>query len=449
MSDLYNEQHRPQFHLTAQKGWLNDPNGLVFYKGVYHLFFQHNPFGTNWGNMTWGHAVSSDLVHWQQLQNALEPDALGTMFSGSAVVDWQDTTGFGREALVAIYTAAGGTSEASKDKPFTQCLAYSNDAGKSWLKYQGNPVQEHLRGSNRDPKVIWHEETKRWVIALFLDEPHHFALFASKDLKSWQHLQNLDVPGTRECPDFFPLAVDGNGQDHKWVFTGANGNYLLGSFDGQTFTPETDLLVADWGEYFYAVQTYSDIPKSDGRCLQIAWMKGGSYPGMPFNQQMNFPNELTLKTTPRGVRMFRQPAREIETLYGEVQTLSDVTLGPKQNPLAALTGDLFDMEIEVELGTATGFELNLKGVAVTYKAESNELCCLGKTAKLVGENGCVRLRLLLDKTSLELFADEGEICLSFCFVPKAEDIQLSIPDGTARLKHLTVRALTSAFSDFH
>lgn len=443
MSDMYNEQHRPQFHFTAQKGWLNDPNGLVFYKGVYHLFFQHNPFGTNWGNMTWGHAVSSDLVHWQQLQNALEPDALGTMFSGSAVVDWTNTTGFGREALVAIYTAAGGNSEASKDKPFTQCLAYSTDAGKSWTKYGDNPVQAHIKGGNRDPKVIWHEATRSWIIALFLDEPHHFALFASKDLKSWQHLQNLDIPGTRECPDFFPLAVDGDKAKQKWVFTGANGNYLLGSFDGKTFTPETDLLTADWGENYYAVQTYSDI--ADGRCIQIAWMKEGSYPEMPFNQQMNFPNELCLKTTPRGLRLFRQPIKEITRLYTTSNSVKEMTLGPGQNPLADVRGELLDTYLELEPGTASGFKLNLSGVEVHYDAKTRTLSCLGRTAELVAENGLVKLRLLRDKTSLELFADEGETCLSLCFEAKKGQHELAVLGGKAILKTLEVRELKAAW----
>ncbi len=442
---LYREQHRPQFHFSAQKGWLNDPNGLVFYKGNYHLFFQHNPFGTDWGNMTWGHAVSQDLVHWRQVENALEPDPLGTMFSGSAVVDWQDTTGFGPETLVAVYTAAGGTSEASKDKPFTQCLAYSHDAGQTWLKYQGNPVQWHLAGENRDPKVIWHEGTKRWVIVLFLDEPHHFALFASRDLKSWQHLQNLDVPGTRECPDFFPLAVDDDKTKEKWVFTGANGSYLLGSFDGETFSPETDLLTADWGENYYAVQTYSDIPQGDGRCLQIAWMKGGSYPDMPFNQQMNFPNELRLKTTPRGIRLFRQPAKEIASLYGKSHSLTDLSLEPKQNPLENVCGDLLDLYLELSPSAASGFCLNLRGVSVTYDAATKTLSCLGKTATLVAEGGLVKLRALLDKTSLELFADGGETCLSLCCLPDEGLLELTVPDGKTELKTLSVHELNSAW----
>ncbi len=165
-STLYHEALRPQFHFTPARNWMNDPNGLVYYRGEYHLFFQHNPFGRQWGNMTWGHAVSPDLVHWRQLPNAIEPDRLGTIYSGSAVVDRDNTTGFqqGREKpLVAIYTAAGGSSPQSQGQPYTQCLAYSTDRGRTWTKYAGNPVLPHVIGENRDPKVIWYPPERNRV----------------------------------------------------------------------------------------------------------------------------------------------------------------------------------------------------------------------------------------------------------------------------------------------
>lgn len=207
----YNETFRPQFHFTARKNWLNDPNGLFYYRGMYHLFFQHNPFGLEWGNMTWGHAISPDLVHWQQLPNALEPDSLGTMFSGSAVVDWENTTGFQQgehPPIVLIYTAAGNTSPASKGKPFTQCLAYSIDGGSSWQKYPGNPVMECIRPENRDPKVIWHPSSHRWIMTLYL-EGNEFAFFSSPDLKTWSPLHSLFAPESIECPDFFEIPLVG------------------------------------------------------------------------------------------------------------------------------------------------------------------------------------------------------------------------------------------------
>jgi fructan beta-fructosidase len=199
----YGERLRPQFHFTSRTNWLNDPNGLVFYKGEYHLFFQHNPSGINWGNMTWGHAVSTDLLHWRQLDDALKPDRLGTIFSGSAVVDWDNTAGFqsgNEKTLVAIFTSAG--------KPFTQSMAYSTDRGRSWRKYDKNPVLNHVAGENRDPKVIWHVPTKRWIMALYLDG-EKYALFSSPDLKRWEKLCDLPEFGASECPDFFELQITG------------------------------------------------------------------------------------------------------------------------------------------------------------------------------------------------------------------------------------------------
>jgi len=209
---LYNEKYRPQFHFTPRENWTNDPNGLVYYKGEYHLFFQHNPSGINWGNMTWGHAISKDLMHWREVRDAIEPDELGTIFSGSAVVDWNNTSGLqtGKEnVLVAFYTAAG--KFAKPEKPFTQCIAYSNDRGRTWVKYKGNPVIGNMKDDdNRDPKVIWYEPAKRWIMALFLDAGDEFALLSSEDLKKWDVIQYLMLPRARECPDFFELPVDGN-----------------------------------------------------------------------------------------------------------------------------------------------------------------------------------------------------------------------------------------------
>src|SRR5579862_8521931 len=219
LTPFYSEPSRPQFHFTAKRGWLNDPNGLVYFNGQYHLFFQHNPFEPEWGNMTWGHAVSKDLVRWTQLDDAIEPDKLGTIFSGSAVIDEQNTSGLGANGqapLVCIYTAAGGTNKASIGKPYTQCLAYSLD-GVTFTKYPGNPVLPHQIVNNRDPKVIWYAPTKQWLMALYLDG-HTYGFFGSPDLKSWSKLSEIEVANAAECPDFFELPLDGNGGQKKWVF---------------------------------------------------------------------------------------------------------------------------------------------------------------------------------------------------------------------------------------
>jgi fructan beta-fructosidase len=260
--ELYKEALRPLFHFTARRGWLNDPNGLLFYNGVYHLFYQHNPYGVKWGNMHWGHAVSADLLHWRELPETLYPDSMGTMFSGSAVVDWANTTGLQsgeHPPIVLIYTAAGNFSAWSKDQPFTQCLALSLDGGETFTKYPANPVLPWVRGANRDPKVIWHAATKRWVMALYLDD-NDFALFASPDLKQWQRIDSYSITGCIECPDIFELPVDGDPANTHWVLWGANASYLVGQFDGDYFSVEAEVLDSQHGGNAFAAQTYSDIP---------------------------------------------------------------------------------------------------------------------------------------------------------------------------------------------
>ncbi|OHB86039.1 MAG: hypothetical protein A2V98_11505 [Planctomycetes bacterium RBG_16_64_12] len=423
---LYEETYRPQFHFSAKKNWHNDPNGLVYYAGEYHMFFQHNPSGINWGNMTWGHAVSPDMVHWTQLDHAIEPDELGTIFSGSAVVDHANTAGWqtGQEkVLVAIYTSAG--SLVTPPKPFTQSIAYSNDRGRTWTKYEKNPVLGHIAGSNRDPKVVWHEPTKKWIMALFLDG-NDYALFASPNLKEWTRLCNVVLPDTGECPDFFELPVDGDPNNTKWVFWGGNGNYLIGSFDEQEFKPESETLPSEWGANCYAAQTWSDIPPSDGRRLQIAWMAGGQYPGMPFNQQMSFPRVLTLRTTPEGIRLYRRPVAEIELLHGKKHSWASQALEPGENLLADVAGDLLHIRAEIEPAGATAFGFDIRGHKIEYSAADKSISLLGRNAPLEPEAGRIRLEILVDRTSLEVFGGDGRVSMSSCFLPDPTNLDVGI-----------------------
>lgn len=446
---LYQESYRPQFHFTPAKNWTNDPNGLVYYAGEYHLFFQHNPSGINWGNMTWGHAVSPDLVHWKPLDHAIHPDRLGTIFSGSAVVDHDNTAGFqtGQEkVIVCIYTSAGGTSPESKGRPFTQSIAYSNDRGRTWTKYAQNPVLAHVVGSNRDPKVLWHGPTKQWIMALYLDK-NDYALFGSPNLKQWTRLCDVPVPGASECPDFFELAVDGDPARTRWVFWGANGRYRLGAFDGAVFRPETEPLLSLWGANDYAAQTYSNVPPEDGRRIQISWMAGGRYPGMPFNQQMSFPRELTLRTTPEGIRLCMSPVREIERIRGKRHAWTDLLLVPGQNPLASLEGELWDIEAQVEPDESADVVLNIRGEQVRYDAKAKTLHALGRSAPLEPLAGRLSLRVLVDRTSIEVFAGDGLVTLCSCFLPDLADrsLGLYVKSGRATVKSLSVCELRPAW----
>ena len=448
---LYHESGRPQYHFTSRQNWLNDPNGLVYFAGEYHLFFQHNPLANNWGNMTWGHAVSTDLVSWNQLEDAISPDHLGTIFSGSAVIDHDNTAGFqtGTEpALVAVYTAAGGSSPESEGQPFTQCLAYSNDRGRTWTKYARNPILPHIVGENRDPKVIWYAPERFWVMALFLDG-ESFALFTSPNLKRWTRIQTLALPSSSECPDFFPITVEGSPDEERWVFVTANGHYLIGLFDGLEFTEIAGPFVMDFGSNFYAVQTFSDIPASDRRRIQIGWMAGGVYPEMPFNQQMTFPAALTLKETPQGLRVFRYPVTEISTLIEDSNYWRDLTVQPGENLLAEIKSDLLDITAEVHLDPETVFGFRFGDKEVRYSAREQTVSCLGRTALRESEAPTLHLRILVDRTSIEIFLDGGRSSLSFCMTPpETQSPPVFFAEGTAvRVAVLDAHTLRSAWSE--
>lgn len=448
---VYREQFRPQFHFSPRRGWTNDPNGMVYYDGEYHLFFQHNPYGTKWGNMTWGHAVSRDMLHWTELPDALYPDKLGTMFSGSAVVDWNNTAGFqtGKEkVLVCIYTSAGGTNLASRGQQFTQSIAYSNDRGRTWTKYAKNPVLGHIEAENRDPKVFWHEPSRYWIMPLYLDK-HDFALFASPDLKQWTRLCNIPEFSDRECPDLFELPVDDDKNNTRWVFWGANGNYLIGRFDGKTFTKESGHHQSRWGAHDYAAQTYSDIPASDGRRIQISWMNGGKYPDMPFNQQMSIPRVLRLRTTPEGIRLFIEPVKEIETLRTKKHAWNLVSLVPGDNVLKDVSAELLDIEAELELGDAKQIGFELRGHKVEYSVAEKRLTALGRTAPLTPVDGRIRLRILVDRTSVEVFANDGLVSMASCGLPNPEGKALAVyvVGGTAKVASLGVWELRSVWKE--
>jgi sucrose-6-phosphate hydrolase SacC (GH32 family) len=396
---------------------------LVYYAGEYHLFYQHNPTGIDWGNMHWGHAISADLVHWRELPIALAPDEFGTMFSGSAVVDWKNSAGFGvgdEPALVAVYTTAGGSSPESQGKPFTQCLAYSNDRGRTWIKYKGNPVLDQIVGGNRDPKAIWCDESSSWLLCLYLDGDE-FALFTSPDLKEWARIQTIRLPNSMECPDFFPMTVQGDPEARYWVLTAADGQYLVGEFDGRQFTALQEAGRLDWGANYYAVQTYSDIPDSDGRRIQVGWMRDGRYPEMPFNQQMAFPSELTLHRTQDGLRLRRMPVAEIGLLRKPALSLANVTVSAARNPLSALSGDAIEIKCEIETADGAGWELSVRGEAIRFSPDNCALECLGRTAVVKPISGKIKLTVLVDRASIEIFANDGDVSMSFCYTPSADN----------------------------
>jgi len=472
VTPVYRELHRPQFHFTPKADWMNDPNGLVYYAGhtqpgEFHLFFQHSPGFMGHAPNSWGHAVSTDLVHWQQADNALEPDDYGWIWSGSAVVDTHNTTGFragDEDPIVAIYTT-GGFGEPGN--PCVQCIAYSNDGGRTFTKYAGNPVLGHIRAENRDPKVIWHEPSGQWVMALFLDG-NDYAMFGSKDLKAWEHLCDVQVQNTGECPDLFELPVDGDPTNTRWVFWGAAGVYRIGTFDGQAFRPEGVAMRAEYGANGYAAQTWNNMPAEDGRIVQISWMAGGKYPSMPFNQQSSFPVALALRTTRDGIRLFRLPVREIELLRTRTHEWKDrplrsgpnrralfVRYGPQwrdhipeaqANLIPDTTWDLFEIHAEIELGDASAFGGLIHGNDLRYEASRKQLTFLNREIPAEpDDDGRLRLQILVDRTSLEIFVGGGRTSASFCFLPGACDYPLEFyaQGGDVHIVSLMIHELAS------
>ena len=442
--NIYREKLRPQFHFTSKRGWNNDANGMVYYDGQYHLFYQHNPYGWNWGNMTWGHAVSTDMIHWVELGDAIHPDRLGTIFSGSAVVDVNNTAGFqtgDEKVIVCIYTSAGGTNPMSKGQPFTQSIAYSNDCGITWKVYEGNPVIGHINGGNRDPKVIWHEPTNQWVMALYLDD-NTMGFLTSKNLKSWELQSRLKC--FHECPELFELSLDGDQNNKKWILYGGSGEYLIGAFDGRHFTPQAGPIPFQHGNCFYASQTFSNIPVEDGRRIQMAWGRV-AMPGMPFNQMMLFPVKLTLHTTEEGPRMFAEPIREIEKLHAKQWRWENKILKPAENLLSGISGKLFRIRAELKVGDVRQTGFVIRDIPVVYDVQKQQLSCQNKTAPLKPVDGKIRLELLVDRTSIEVFGNDGRIYMPIGVIlagnPKS--LEIFTKGGDTEVQSLEVFELSS------
>ena len=442
--NVYREKLRPQFHFTAKRGWNNDPNGLVQYKGEYHLFYQHNPYGWNWGNMHWGHAVSADLVHWKELDEALYPDAQGTMFSGSGVVDENNTAGFQKgseKPIVLMYTAAGNTSPQSKNVRFTQALAYSNDRGRTWTKYEKNPVLPHIAADNRDPKVLWYALGKKWLLALYLDH-NDFAIFDSKDLKSWNQLCKVVIPGATECPEFFEIPIAGKNET-RWIFYGGNGRYLVGRFDGKTFTPEGVPHELNRGNCFYASQTYN-LESKDHRRILVPWSQI-NIPGMPFNQMIGLPVELTLRESSEGLRLAAWPIKEIEKLREPSKPIRQQLLRPGESITSP--AQLIEIEAEFSAEKSAQLRFEIRGIPVSYDADKSELACLGKRASLAPVNGKVHLRLLVDRTSIDIFGNHGAVYMPMGAIFKETEPGLTITTRNAAVQFdaLTIWSLKSAW----
>ena len=441
----YNQKYRPQFHFTSRKNWLNDPNGMVYYDGEYHLFFQHKPTISSERCQTWGHAVSKDMVHWEQLPHAILPYGGGTIFSGTGAVDHNNTLGKQKgdvKTLLACFTFA--------KKPFYQALAYSTDKGRTFdLLNEGKAIvpNQGLDQGERDPKLFWHEPTKKWVMILWVqraitdkhrsgnrakhyqnvpNRPGKVRFFTSDNLTNWEVASDFDRDWAFECMDFVHLPVDGDPSNKKWLLFDASFDYEIGEFDGKTFTTDNKVGLGDYGPNYYAAQTFNNSP--DGRTVVIGWMRKSDFDkvGMPFNQQMSFPTTMELRSTPDGIKLFRWPIQEIESLYTKKHEFADRPVTELGAELSEVQAELIDASIAFDPAQTGNIEWTLRGLKVSYDAEKQQFLYEGSRLSAPPIDGKVKLRVLVDRGSIELFVNDGAAVATHYALPDPENRSISV-----------------------
>ncbi len=468
-----NGPFRLQYHFTPPRNWTNDPNGLVYYQGEYHLFYQFNPFGTKWGHMSWGHAVSPDLVHWRDLPVAVEEENGIMIFSGSAVVDEHNSSGLctahgpDRSCLIAIYT--GHTPQRQ-----TQNIAFSNDRGRTWTKYKNNPVIDLGLKDFRDPKVIWYAPGRKWVMTAALPDQHKVRFFESPDLIHWKALSDFGSAGATggvwECPDLFQLPVEG-GAGTRWVLIvninpggiagGSGTQYFIGDFEGTRFTNEnkpSEALWLDYGKDYYAVVSYFGHKPGDERRIMIGWFSNWQYandtPETDWRGAMALPREVTLVQTGQGIRVRQQPVRELQELRKVFPKASIVpaaqtkpmTLAEAGRQLQAATGDGKSLELEIVFvpGEARRYGIKvlgqgMNGTVVGIDHDKREIYIdrtrsgkVGFSKQFPGRQiaplppaATVKLNIFIDRSSVEVFVNDGAVTMADRIYPGPHDTGLS------------------------
>lgn len=495
------DYYRPEYHHTPLYGWMNDANGLVYKDGEYHLYFQYNPYGSKWGNMHWGHSVSKDLVHWQHLDPAIARDTLGHIFSGSTVIDKNNSAGYGKDAMIAFYTSA------SDEHGQIQCMAYSNDNGRTYTKYENNPILTPFDGLKdfRDPKVFWYEPAQKWYMIVSADKNMRF--YSSTDLKQWEYLSQFGEgygvqPNQFECPDFIQLPVDGNKDNMKWVmivninpgcpFGGSATEYFIGDFDGKEFKCDTDKSVTKWldfGKDHYATVCFSN---TGDRIIAVPWMSNWQYANVtPIRQYRGanaLPRELSLYTKNGEIYMAANVVKETEALRKSTRNIESLSV-EGETVIDSITDGLnsgVELEIDIVPGKAqtVGFDimnakgektkiyLDLKsGRAVMDRTESGLIAfgekaephfkenhdrrktesinyindfALGTWAPLsLCEGKSYHLNVFVDKCSVELFVDGGRIAMTNLVFPTEvyNSLRFYTEGGKAEVKNLSIHKL--------
>ena len=445
------ETYRPVYHHTPVYGWMNDPNGMFYKDGVYHLYFQYNPYGSMWGNMTWGHSTSTDLTHWTYEGTAIVPDAWGAIFSGSCVVDKDNTAGFGKGAVVAFYTSAKSTPWGDIQ---SQSMAYSLDNGKTFIKYEHNPILTSTERDFRDPKVFWYAPGKHWVMMLAVGQ--EMQIYSSGNLKEWKKESRFGAMqgahgGVWECPDLVEVAVEGS-KEKKWVlicnlnpggpFGGSAAQYFVGSFDGKKFVNEspTQTKWLDWGKDNYATVTWSNAPA--GRCIALGWMSNWQYannvPTTQYRSANTLARDLTLYRAGGELYLKSKPSPEIKKARAEEKKIS--TFEVKGNyEVASLLADnkgAYEIEMTIENKGTSKIDFSLmneKGekVAMYYDVVRKQFVMDRSASGIVGfsrdfpavtvapvrNTDQIHLRLFIDRSSVEAFGEEGEYVMTNLVFP--------------------------------
>ena len=495
------DYYRPEYHHTPLYGWMNDANGLVYKDGEYHLYFQYNPYGSKWGNMHWGHSVSKDLVHWQHLDPAIARDTLGHIFSGSTVIDKNNSAGYGKDAMIAFYTSA------SDEHGQIQCMAYSNDNGRTYTKYEKNPILTPFDGLKdfRDPKVFWYEPAQKWYMIVSADKNMRF--YSSTDLKQWEYLSQFGEgygvqPNQFECPDFIQLPVDGNKDNMKWVmivninpgcpFGGSATEYFIGDFDGKEFKCDTDKSVTKWldfGKDHYATVCFSN---TGDRIIAVPWMSNWQYANVtPIRQYRGanaLPRELSLYTKNGEIYMAANVVKETEALRKSTRNIESISVEGETVIDSITDGQNSGVELEMDIvpgkaqtvgfdimnakGEKTKIYLDLKsGRAVMDRTESGLIAfgekaephfkenhdrrktesinyindfALGTWAPLsLCEGKSYHLNVFVDKCSVELFVDGGRIAMTNLVFPTEvyNSLRFYTEGGKAEVKNLSIHKL--------
>lgn len=459
---------RPVYHFAPQWGWMNDPNGMVYKDGEYHLFYQYNPYGSRWGNMNWGHAISRDLVSWEHMPVAISPDGLGTIFSGSAVVDKDNTAGFGANAIVAFYTQASARQ--------MQSIAYSTDNGRTFKKYAGNPVLTGDVADFRDPKVSWHEGTHKWILTLAVGQEIRF--YSSPNLKDWTYESNFgegqgNHGGVWECPDLFELPVAGTSQK-KWVlivninpggpFGGSATQYFVGSFDGHKFVNESPKATKwmDFGKDHYATVTWSNAPHN--RVIALAWMSNWQYanevPTMQYRSSNSVPRDLRLFVKDGETYLQSAPSPELLALRKDKVMSKSFSVGKAYTIDQLMSDNKGTYEITMTIrqkkqGNLSMRLMNEQGEEIEYSLDmaKRELTCIRDKSGVAGfskdfitptvtqvDGGDLQLRFLVDRSSVEAFVNDGRFVMTNLVFPHTpyNKVMFSATGGSVSVKNFTV-----------